>query len=289
MFWILKFFFIHRYGYQNPNQHDQQATYTFSKPKYEYYPYSQHDIPPSTEYREDQNQLNYLRHYPQALSSGSSNYYPESPRTSVEIQPSHSYEIKQTEHGYKTIYHGNGDHAPSNYGHGHSEIAAPSAEQVPVIVLRVPGPAKYASHLQTLLQQYLEERAAQYIQSLQEEEARAHQGVQHSEEHSHQPDLSSYGALPVLPYAQHQAYLPAQMFIQPLQQIQPYYAQLPNPYANAHITQSIEVGDDHISAEPAPAPAPINYYSHQHLGGTDQHTGEKIHYISNQRKTLNLS
>lgn len=226
--------------------------------------------------------MNYLRHYPQAASS---DYYPESPRTSVEIQPSHSYEIKQTEHGYKTIYHGNGDHASSNYGH--SDHAAPSAEQVPVIVLRVPGPAKYASHLQTLLQQYLEERAAQYIQSLQEEEARAHQSVQHSEEHSHEPDLSSYGALPVLPYAQHQAYLPAQMFIQPLQQIQPFYAQLPNPYANAHIAQSIEIGDDHSGD--TQAQAPINYYSHQHLGGTDQHTGEKIHYISNQRKTLNLS
>lgn len=78
-------------------------------------------------------------------------------QTSVEIQPSHSYEIKQTEHGYKTIYHGGGndDHA--------QEYAAQSGEgeAVPVIVLRVPGPAKYASHLRVLLQQYLEARAAQ--------------------------------------------------------------------------------------------------------------------------------
>lgn len=39
-----------------------------------------------------------------------------------------------------------------------------------MIVLRIPGPAKYAAHLQTLLQQYLEVRAAQYIQLLQEQE-----------------------------------------------------------------------------------------------------------------------
>lgn len=42
---------------------------------------------------------------------------------------------------------------------------------MPVIVLRIPGPQKYASHLQALLQQYLEVRAAQYIQALQEQEA----------------------------------------------------------------------------------------------------------------------
>lgn len=258
--------------------------YTFSKPRYEYYPYSQHDIPPSAEYREQQNQLNYFRHYPQAVTASNPDYYhkeaPESPRTSVEIQPSHSYEIKQTEHGYKTIYHGNDDQSSANYGH--SEAEAPSAEQVPVIVLRVPGPAKYATHLQALLQQYLETRAAQYIQSLQQEEeaGRAYGGgSQQSNDYSQEQNLQDYGALPVLPYAQHQAYLPAQMFIQPLQQIQPYYAQLQNPYANAHIAQSIEVAEDHVAA----SPAPLQYYSHQNhhsLGGTDQHTGEKINKFS---------
>lgn len=265
--------------------------YSFSKPKYEYYPYSQHDIPPSHDYQEQQNQLNYLRHYPQAVTTPDYYHKPAEhthTRTSVEIQPSHSYEIKQTEHGYKTIYHGHDDGSSSaaaaaasvGRDYGHSEVETPSHESVPVIVLRVPGPAKYAAHLQALLQQYLETRAAQYIQSLQEQEARSLQTSQQIDDHSHEHNLHSYGALPsqlpVLPYAQHQAYLPAQMFIQPLQQIQPYYAQVQNPYANAHIAQSIEVADDeHVVATPAPAA----YYSHQTLGGTDHHSGEKTNHF----------
>lgn len=235
--------------------------FTFSKPRYEVYPYSQHDIPPAHQYhqhhhQQPQNHLNYLRHYPTALVDSDSNYYgkqAQSIHTSVEVQPSHSYEIKQTEDGYKTIYHGDGGHAQE---YGQNDHAAPEAEPVPVIVLRVPGPAKYASHLQALLQQYLEARAAQYLQALQEQEVH---GIDNSQQIGHLPDISAYGALPVLPYGSHQAYLPAQMYIQQYAQIQPYYGQqaISNPYASAHIAQPIEVEDESVAA----APTPINYYA----------------------------
>lgn len=232
--------------------------YSFSKPKYEVYPYSQHDIPPSAEYNQNQHYLHYLRNYPTALVDSDPDYYrkqAQHTRTSVEIQPSHSYEIKQTEHGYKTIYNGHDEHG-AGYGH-HEE---PSHEPVPVIVLRVPGPAKYAAHLQTLLQQYLEARAAEYIQSLQEQEAH---GVDSSQQIASDHNLNGFGDLPVLPYSQQlgaqHAFVPSQMFIQP---IQPYFAQqLVNPYANAHIAQPVDAGHDHIVATPAPA----TYYSaHSH-------------------------
>lgn len=274
-FKLLVLIWVFRYGYQHPNQNDQQSMYTFLKPKYEVYPYSQHDIPPSPHYQHQQQPFHYLRHYPTALVEGDANYYDKQPQqhTSVEIQPSHSYEIKQTDHGYKTIYHGNGDHGSPEYN-GHGDVS--SGEPVPVIVLRVPGPSKYAAHLQALLQQYLEVRAAQYIQSLQEQEAH---GVDTSQpiQHGLEPDLSAYSGLPILPYGSHQAYLPAQMYIQPINPVQQYFPQhsLPNPYANAHIAQPIEIEDDHSAVTPSPA----DYYSTHAAHSTssdesDQHTGK---------------
>jgi hypothetical protein len=84
--------------------------------------------------------------------------------TDIEIQQSHSYEIKES------------DFQP-NYARGkqqqqhHEQVYE---DPVPVIVLRIPGPQKYALHLQALLQQYLELRAAMYIQALEDEERRGH-------------------------------------------------------------------------------------------------------------------
>lgn len=221
--------------------------YTFSKPRYEFYPYSQHDIPPAPQYQHQQQQLHYLRHYPTALVDSDPSYYNKQAHTSVEIQPSQSYEIKQTDHGYKTIYHGGDGHISPGYGNAHTDVSSDD-QHVPVIVLRVPGPAKYAAHLQALLQQYIEVRAAQYLQSLQEQE---HHGIDSSSQqinHGHGDSyLGSYGGLPVLPYGPQQAYVPQQMYIQPVVQMQPYFAQhsLHNPYANAHIAQTIDAGDDH--------------------------------------------
>lgn len=211
--------------------------YTFSKPKYEFYPYSQHDIPPSPEYQNHEEQSHYLRHYPTALVHNNPNYYHrQGPHTSVEIQPSQSYEIKQTDDGYKTVYHGSD-------GYSSHEDTGPN--YVPVIMLRVPGPAKYAAHLQALLQRYIEARAAQFLQQIQEQDIHTSQQIGH--DHTHDSYLGSYGGLPVLPYGSQQAYVPAPMYIQPVVPMHAYFTQqaVHNPYAHAHIAQTIDVGDDH--------------------------------------------
>lgn len=60
--------------------------------------------------------------------------------------------------------------------------------------------------------------------------------------------MGQYGGLPVLPYGPQQAFVPSQMYIQPVVQMQPYYGQQSlhnNPYANAHIAQTIDLGDEH--------------------------------------------
>lgn len=242
--------------------------YTFSKPRYEFYPYSQHDIPPAPEYQHRQHQLHYLRHYPTALVDSDPNYYNKQAHTSVEIQPSQSYEIKQTDHGYKTIYHGGAHNEHISPGYNtHADISN-GDQHIPVIVLRIPGPAKYAAHLQALLQQYIEVRAAQYLQSLQEQEAHGidtSQQINHDHDHTHESYLDSYGGIPVLPYSQQQAFVPShQMYIQPVVQMQPYFAQhsLHNPYANAHIAQTIDAGDDQSHS--------VEEHSPQHGGKIDE-------------------
>lgn len=268
--------------------------YTFLKPKYEIYPYSQHDIPPTSEYQQRQHHLHYLRHYPQPLIESDPNYYQKSvsPHTSVEIQPSNSYEIKQTDNGYKTIFTGSDEH--SDYGghdhgasHDHSAGEEHSGEPVPVIVLRVPGPAKYATHLQALLQQYLEVRASQYIHALQEQEAHGVDSSQQISDHGH--DMSAFSSLPILPYGQHQAYLPAQMYINPIQQIHPYFAAqaIHNPYAHAHIAQPVSIEDDHSAASPESA----SYYKahSQPDEETDIHAGKIDRFRTNSNRNSKYS
>lgn len=172
-------FLFNSYGY-NANQADEHETYYFSKPKFQIYPYSQHDIAPTSQYQQIQQ---YLRHnQPQALvsSPAESHSYYQNQHTSVEIQPSRSYEIKETPHGYQTLLDSLEQQDTAEY---HHQMPVETQPAVPVIVLRIPGPQKYASHLQALLQQYLEIRAAQYIQVLQEQEAQQlqQQQQQHQE------------------------------------------------------------------------------------------------------------
>lgn len=241
---------------------DQQSSFSFSKPRFEFYPYSQQDIPPRHQHQQSQN--HYVRHQPTALVESDSHYYnkeSESPHaSSVEVHKSQSYEIKETEDGsYQTIYDGDNGQ-PAN-----------EEEPVPVIVLRVPGANKYAAHLQALLQQYLEARATQYLQALQEQEAH---GIDHSQQYNQvqEQDLSAYSGLPVLPYGTQQAFLPNQMYIQPIQQIQPYFGPqaLESPYANAHIAQAIETDD--VSPN-------LHYYTHAHAHAhTQAHAqSEEVH------------
>ncbi|KAJ6633256.1 hypothetical protein Bhyg_15612 [Pseudolycoriella hygida] len=161
------------YGYQS-NQ--QTQGYYFSKPKYEIYPYSQEDIPPLTPQQQQILQQkygppNYQPH--EVLSSYKNQHYlPQPLHTSVEITPSHGFEIKETNERY-------GTYSQQNY----QPISYQTEPQTgPVIVLRIPGPQKYAIHLQMLLQQYLEVRAAEYIRFLQEQELQQ----QHSQAHNYQ-------------------------------------------------------------------------------------------------------
>lgn len=102
------------------------------------------------------------------------NYVPQ--KVQVQIQPSQAYEIKETDSGYETYnqaYSQGSNHQPSeSSNYGPPEAYQHESIQGPVIVLRIPGPAKYAAHLQALLQQYLEVRAVQYIKLLHDDEQR---------------------------------------------------------------------------------------------------------------------
>ncbi|XP_037880668.1 nuclear transcription factor Y subunit beta isoform X1 [Glossina fuscipes] len=142
------------YGYS-------QHGYDYTPPKFMFYPYSQKDIPPDAP-----------------------SYYIQDEKNSITIEPSYSYQLK-TESFIQS------NHAP--------HIDVPHASNVldgedPVIVLRIPGPPKYASHLKTLLQQYLEIRAAQYLHILEETEHRKRlqlqQPQQQQQQQQHHDDYS---------------------------------------------------------------------------------------------------
>lgn len=109
-------------------------------------------------------------------------YVPQ--KVHVQIQPSQAYEIKETDSGYETYSEsGHQSNEPTNYGP--PEAYQHESVQGPVIILRIPGPAKYAAHLQALLQQYLEVRAAQYIKLLHDDEQR-NRLAQHMANNRHQ-------------------------------------------------------------------------------------------------------
>lgn len=161
------------------------------------YPYSQEDIPPLTPQQQrilhqKYGPPNYQPH--EALSSYQNQHYlPQQLHTTVEISPSHGFEIKQTNNGYETY----SQHNAQQYNHNNYRPISfqPEQQTGPVIVLRIPGPQKYATHLQMLLQQYLEIRATEYIKLLQEQELQQQQ--QHApqahnyQQYSYEP--SSHG------------------------------------------------------------------------------------------------
>jgi hypothetical protein len=179
------------YGYYT-NQNNNG--YYFSKPNYQLYPYSQNDIPAANGY---QTQTDH-GHYAHGNAHHHDYLQPQRLHTTVEIQRSHGYEIKPEDTEYRTIFEEDEYQQylqrQREYQHHQQSQSGYDGHDGPVIVLRVPGPAKYAAHLQALLQQYLELRAAQYIQALQEQEAQSHHAP-HSQHYS-EPDLLS-------PYHQH--------------------------------------------------------------------------------------
>lgn len=161
------------YGYQQNQNFGQHQQFYFTKPRYEIFPYSTEDRTP-------------VHHA-----------YKADGETTVEITQSQGYEIKEVPEEYPHAYRQNFVRFPGQatrtQSHHHVHVPA-QQEEVPVIVLKVPGPTKYAAHLRTLLQQYLEIRAAQVIRELQEQEAAAEhyhqqhmQQVQqyHQQQHNH--------------------------------------------------------------------------------------------------------
>ncbi|XP_055639667.1 alpha-protein kinase 1-like isoform X2 [Toxorhynchites rutilus septentrionalis] len=146
------------YGHYN-NQ--PEGGYHFSKPKYMLYPSAQHSLPMKTTHVTDETV------------------------TELEITPSHGYELRPAEDVYQINPNGRynvATHEQQYYHqqqqqHHHQQQQQLYAhqqqqqhEESPTIVLRIPGPAKYAQHLQALLQQYLEIRAAQLYREIQEQE-----------------------------------------------------------------------------------------------------------------------
>lgn len=143
--------YFYSYGYAHNG-------YQYDPPKFMFYPYSQQNI---------------------GNNANKNFFLTGDGKTEVSIEPSYSYELN-----------------PQSYiAHNEPQIDVPKAElqkpaenfqpqqihnqqqqyEEPVIVLRIPGPAKYASHLQMLLQKYLEIRAAQYLRILEEAEQRNNQ------------------------------------------------------------------------------------------------------------------
>lgn len=128
--------------------------------------------------------------------------------TDIEIQQSHSYELTE-----QATYQPTGSQS-----YQQEQVYE---DPVPVIVLRIPGPQKYALHLQALLQQYLEMRAAQYIKVLEDQERHGHlHHPQHyvAQQHQHMQYMSMFSVNPV--YQQHGYYQQQQ---QPQQTYQQYY------------------------------------------------------------------
>lgn len=127
--------------------------------------------------------------------------------TDIEIQQSHSFELKD-------------DYQPK-YQHSASQKYQQDQvyeDPVPVIVLRIPGPQKYAIHLQALLQQYLEIRATQFIKALEEQERHGHlMHPQHYVSHPHQ-QMQYIPMIAITPMYHQQYY-------QPPQQVPQYYHQ----------------------------------------------------------------
>ncbi|KAH8269906.1 hypothetical protein KR044_007148 [Drosophila immigrans] len=228
--------------------------YDYTPPKFMFYPYSQHDIPATES--------------PDAYAYSPADYeQPETTQpqhqhqqvTSVTIEPSYSYELKP-----QTSYEAQQPTAVEQHAqpeqpqidlpqphpqHETTAVAAAGADeaagyQEPVIVLRIPGPAKYAAHLQTLLQQYLEIRAAQYLQLLQDAEQRKHQQQpqpeeayaapeqheQHEQPHYHPEVAYAHQLAPTPPPVQYGAIDDVYQTYKGRQQLQPQYEQ-PAPEA----------------------------------------------------------
>ncbi|XP_055902917.1 putative uncharacterized protein DDB_G0268364 [Eupeodes corollae] len=198
------------YGYYN-GQESGGSGYEYPKPTFRFYPYSQHDIP----------------------ASAPGYHIKEEEQSTISIIPSYSYELKQNGNGgYDTkapFVGSQADLGPHDYhqqedvqanGHGQEQAIGQiqGGDQghgyhqynEPVIVLRIPGPTKYATHLQSLLQQYLEIRAAQYLKILEEAEHQKQQQQQQQHQQQQEQQYHSYEQVQEQPQEVHYEQQPQQ-------------------------------------------------------------------------------
>jgi hypothetical protein len=161
--------------------------------------------------------------------------------TEIEIQQSHSYEITE-----QTNYQPTGSQS-----YQHEQVYE---DPVPVIVLRIPGPQKYALHLQALLQQYLEIRAAQYIKALEDQERRGH--LQHPQQYVPHHHLQH----------QQQQMQYMSMYVTPMHH-QGYYQTQPQPHPGFQQYYQVHHGNNYASV---PA-GEQSYYTHQTQQAQEYH------------------
>ncbi|XP_053691090.1 putative mediator of RNA polymerase II transcription subunit 26 [Sabethes cyaneus] len=201
-----------------------EGGYHFSKPKYMLYPYAQHNVPVKATHTNDETV------------------------TELEIQPSHSYELKPIEEVYQIYPTGAYQQASrEQYYHEQQHHHYQQQDDNPVIVLKIPGPAKYAQHLQALLQQYLEIRAAQLYKEIQEQEyhhqqqaiqLQQQQLIQQQQQHYHHQPQQQYHHQQHQHHAQHETVKYSQP--DPYQQPQEVYvpAYKPTSYPQSHYYES---------------------------------------------------
>lgn len=233
--------------------------------------------------------------------------------TTVEITQSQGYEIKEVPQEYPQTYSQNFVRFPGQAA-GHQAAAHQARhqaeEEVPVIVLKVPGPTKYAAHLRTLLQQYLEIRAAQVIRELEQQEQIAaeqyHQQQLHNQalqyrqqQHHHQiQQQMSYQHQGLQTHVQYAtpASVAAEEQLAYHHQNQHQYQQQIN--SHGHI-ESEDEGHHHGHAvygnQPSPAPeeSPQQYlqgeYEPTAQVGQTVYEDHQTHYIPNQQSQGEVS
>lgn len=251
-----------------------------------FYPYSQKDIPPDAP-----------------------GYYLPQHKNGYTIQPSRSFKLKtesyieQQQPGHAVEGHGGAQaYLPVDpHQQTHQQYQQPQVqvqqqqhvEEAPLIVLRIPGPSKYAMHLKSLLQQYLEIRAAQYLQVLSAMEQSGHHHYSGGQELS-----GNY------PHYQ-QEYQEYPQHLQP----QVPYVQVQPQQSGGHYQQEIAQQPPHIIYRmkteyvPAAIEAPDNAYQQlylinmpqqaaylpAHSSATNLEADTNEHYSDEQASTLPVS
>ncbi|XP_062562971.1 putative mediator of RNA polymerase II transcription subunit 26 isoform X2 [Armigeres subalbatus] len=258
--------------------------YHFSKQKYMLYPYAQHN--------------GHLK----------ATHSTEETVTELEITPSHSYELKPIEEVYQVYPDGHYQQTTRDqqyYGQ-QQQHHQQQDDDIPTIVLKIPGPAKYAQHLQSLLQQYLEVRAAQLYKEFQEQEYQHQQQViaqqqqllvqqqqqhQHYQQQHHGHQHQVYQAHPTKysqpdPYQTEEVYLTGHGKFLP---VNGHYYESPRNRPTQPSYHKPVVTPTHIAYHSSPEPDHQAYeyetYHQHHPVAQQQHQQIQYQYVHQQAPT----